>query len=212
MKDVQFVAADNSMCGQIRMMWPAQQLISAGNNEIIQTRKVYLSINSSHFYVQRCAEKRLFDLTKDLPGKLVIDFDDMLFKLYGEELPSYNICRTRIDLNSTTESLKYGLEFTDKVVVSTEFLKHAIIDNYNYDKVEVVPNMLPRCIYHSERKPPLEQDIEKPRVVYAAGITHYDDKNPGDFSREIIQFIHDNIDKIELIIVGKLPWFLSDQH
>lgn len=210
MSDIQMVHADNSMCGHIRIIWPATQLMSAGNPDILLSRKVHLGIPSSHLMVQRCLERRLFDLTKDNPAKLIIELDDMLMKLYGEELPSYNICRTRIDLNSTTESLKYGLEFTDKVVVSTEFLKQAIIDNYNYDKVEVVPNMLPRCIYHSERKPLLEHDLEKARVVYAAGITHYDDKNPGDFSREIIQFIHDNIDKIELIIIGKLPWFLSD--
>lgn len=209
----QFVAADFGACGQLRMAWPASALQVKGDVEVVCSRKLFTGLPSTHVYIQRCAQKPIFDALRKYDGpKKIIDFDDQLFKLYGEGLPSYNICRSEIDVESTTRALKDGLDVIEQVTVSTEFLKKAFVDNFNYDRVTVIPNMLPRSIYHFERRPQYEEDVKRPRVVYAGGLTHYgfDGKDTGDFSPALIQFLKNNIDKIDLVFIGHLPWFLRD--
>lgn len=198
------------MCGQIRMCWPAQALQSEGETEVMCSRKSFIGLPTTHFYIQRCLQQPIYDGLRKTDSKLYVDFDDMMFKLYGEELPKYNFCKSKFDINETTRVLKDNLDRIDKIVVSTEFLKRAIVDNFNYDRVEVIENMLPRWLYHFDRRNSTRYD--KPRVLYAGGMTHYglDGKDTGDFSKPLIEFLRKNIDKIELIFIGPVPWFLSD--
>lgn len=200
------------MCGHIRMLWPTNALIAEGDNEVICTRKLFSGLPTTHYYIQRCAQKKMFDVFPSLQGKKIIEFDDMIFRLYGEELPSYNFCKAAFDIDEATRDLKNGLHLVDKVTVSTDFLKKAFIDNFGYDRVEVIPNMLPRHIYNFGRVQKKVSDIVTPRVVYAGGLTHYgqDGNDTGDFSKPIIEFLRNNIDKIELVFVGTVPWFLED--
>ena len=207
---IQFTCGGYDMCGQIRMCWPAQALQSEGDTEVMCSRKSFIGLPTTHFYIQRCLQQPIYDGLRKIDSKLYVDFDDMLFKLYGEELPKYNFCKSKFDINETTRVLKDNLDRIDKIVVSTEFLKRAIVDNFNYDRVEVIENMLPRWLYHFDRRSSARYD--KPRVLYAGGMTHYglDGKDTGDFSKPLIEFLRKNIDKIELIFVGPVPWFLSD--
>ncbi len=207
---IQFTCGGYDMCGQIRMCWPAQALQSEGDTEVMCSRKSFIGLPTTHFYIQRCLQQPIYDGLRKTDSKLYVDFDDMMFKLYGEELPKYNFCKSKFDINETTRVLKDNLDRIDKIVVSTEFLKRAIVDNFNYDRVEVIENMLPRWLYHFDRRNYARYD--KPRVLYAGGMTHYglDGKDTGDFSKPLIEFLRKNIDRLELIFVGPIPWFLSD--
>lgn len=206
---IQMVNADHGMCGQIRVNWPAQYLQVCGL-DIINSRRLFAGFATDAYFVQRCAEKKIFDILAKTNATRIIDFDDMLFKLYGEELPDFNFVKSKIDLNATTEALQNGLQYIDKVTVSTDYLKKAFIDNFNYDRVEVIPNLLPRWIFHFDRKPYREHSFTHPTILFAGSTTHFGDKGLGDFTTGLVDYLHNEIDNINLIFIGKLPHFLED--
>ena len=205
----QIVRADNNACGHLRMIWPAEALIANGDNEIINTRSVFAKHPTTHSYFQRVGEQKIFDIFKDIDGKKIVDYDDMIFKMYGEGYPSYNFVASHNKIEESTKALLDNMDKIDTITTSTEFLKKAIMDNFGYDAIKVIPNFLPRWIYHFDR---CETLAKKPRVLYAGGLTHYgqDGKDTGDFRKPVIEFLRKNIDKIELVFIGPVPWFLSD--
>ena len=200
------------MCSAIRMGWPSEVLACSGDPEIMLSTRLFIGIPTSHIYIQRCAHKEMFDSMKKMKCKKILDFDDMLFRIYGEGLPEYNFCNKFLDVDKTTEALKYGLSDIDQVTVTTEFLKQGFIDTFGYKNVQVIPNYLPRWIYHFDRAHFAANEIQRPRVVYAGGPTHFgqDKRDTGDFSQGLIEFLRSNIDKMDLIFVGMIPWFLED--
>lgn len=206
------VAADYGMCGLLRVCWPADVLKAHGCNNIFCSRTYMSSLPTQAVLVQRSLDKAFNASLKKEPSLKIADFDDMLFPLYGEYLPSYNNVKYRNDEKACKEAMEDLCTFIDKITVSTEYLKQAILDNYNFDKVEVVPNYLPRFIFHYNRKPHKTEDIKKPRIVYAGGGQHYNNtlKQTGDFSPSFVQFLHNIVDKCELIFVGELPFFMED--
>lgn len=209
-KQIQLINADYGMCGQIRVNWPAEVLKNGSNLQIHNSRNYIPSLPSEGVIIQRCLDKKFNAIVKQAPYKKVADFDDMLFSLYGEKLPSYN--NVKIDLDAYTDGMKDLCTFIDEITVSTEYLKQAILDNYNFDRVRVIPNMLPRYIFHFDRKPHKEKDIEKPTILYAGGAQHYNNltKQNGDFSTELIKCLHNIVDKANLIFLGGLPYFMED--
>ena len=56
----------------------------------------------------------------------------------------------------------------------------------------------------------MTDNIVKPTVLYAGSSTHYSNKDTGDFNKALIDFIKNNIDKINFVIIGKIPFFFSD--
>lgn len=209
-KQIQMICADYGMCGQIRINWPAEVLKNGTNLQIHNSRNFIPSLPSDGVIIQRCLDKKFNAIVKPVKYKKVADFDDMLFSLYGEKLPSYN--NVKIDLEAYTDGMKDLCTFIDEITVSTEFLKQAIIDNYNFDRVRVIPNMLPRYIFHFDRKPHKEKDIVKPTILYAGGKQHYNNltKQNGDFSPELIKCLHNIVDKANLVFLGGLPYFMED--
>lgn len=180
---------------------------------ILNTRTLYAGFPLDAVYIQRCAEQPIFDILRNCKkngSKVILDFDDLLFKGYGEGLPSYNHARDDLDVNQTTECIKNNLDVIDKVVVSTDYLKNVFNDTFNFNRVEVIPNYLPRWIYHFDRKADKAEDIAKPTVLYAGSSTHYSVADTGDFSKSLIDFIKNNIEKINFVIIGKIPFFFKD--
>lgn len=209
---IEMINADYGACGLIRVNWPAQLLQSIGV-QVLNTRTLYAGFPIDTIFVQRCVEQPLFDIMKECKNngtKIVLDFDDLLFTGYNEGIPSYNHSKDEIDVKQTTQCLKDNLDVVDKVVVSTEYLKNVFTDTFNFNRVEVIPNYLPRFIYHFDRKEPLTDNIVKPTILYAGSSTHYSDKDTGDFNKALIDFIKNNIDKINFVIIGKVPFFFSD--
>lgn len=206
---IEYVNSDYGMCGQIRMLWPAYAQQSIKEN-ILNTRQLLVTPDLEGVYIQRAAEQPIMDILKKLDCLKIIDFDDMLFTLYNEGLPTYNHVSKELDIQSTTNVLKDNLQYIDKVTVSTEFLKKAFMENFNYNKVEVVPNMLPRWVFHFDRKNNIRKDIENPTIVYAGSSTHYNNSDTGDWNKALIEFVHNNIDKINLVIIGNVPFFFMD--
>lgn len=199
-------------CGEIRINWPAQLLQSLGDN-VLNTRTLYAGFPLDSVFIQRCAEQPIFDILRNCKkngSKVILDFDDLLFKGYGEGLPDYNHAKEDLDIEQTTECIMNNLDIIDKVVVSTEYLKNVFTDTFNFNRVEVIPNYLPRFIYHFDRKANKTEDIVKPTILYAGSSTHYSDKDTGDFNKSIIDFIKNNIDRINFVIIGKIPFFFKD--
>lgn len=208
-KMIEMISADYGACGQIRVNWPAQLLQSMGV-QILNTRTLYAGFPLDKIYIQRCAEQPIFDIMRKCKSDVILDFDDLLFKGYNEGIPSYNHAKDDIDIEATTKCIKDNLDIVSKVTVSTEYLKNVFTDTFNFNRVEVIPNYLPRWIYHFDRKEPLTDNIVKPTVLYAGSSTHYSNKDTGDFNKALIDFIKNNIDKINFVIIGKIPFFFSD--
>lgn len=97
------ICADYGACGQIRVNWPAQ-LLQSININVLNTRTLYAGFPIDAIFIQRCAEQPIFDILKacKINGtKIILDFDDLLFKGYNEGLPSYNRARFAIDIDKT---------------------------------------------------------------------------------------------------------------
>lgn len=209
---IECVCADYGACGQIRVNWPAQ-LLQTLNINVLNTRTLYAGFPIDTIFIQRCAEQPIFDILKacKINGtKIILDFDDLLFKGYNEGLPSYNRAKSAIDIDKTTACIKDNLDVIDKVVVSTNYLKNVFTDTFNFNKVEVIPNYLPRFIYHFDRKNELTDNLIKPTILYSGSSAHYSETDSGDFNTAIINFIKNNIDKINFVIVGEVPFFFKD--
>ena len=205
---IEFVNSDAGMCGQIRMLWPSQ-ILGANEFPVCTSRCLLVADNIEGYYVQRAAQKGIFDVLRSIKARKILDFDDMFFKLYGEEFPVYNHCRYEIDLEESTKAFREGLNAIDKLTVSTDFLKNAIMDNYSFNRIEVVPNFLPRFIFKFDRREHIDTDIKKPTILYAGSRTHYSCSDIGDWNKELASFLIKNIDNINLVILGQLPWFLN---
>ena len=207
---VEMICADYGACGQIRVNWPAQLMQSLGV-PILNTRTLYAGFPLDAVFIQRCAEQPIFDILRKCSStRIILDFDDLLFKGYGEGLPSYNHAKDDLDINQITECIKKNLDIIDKVVVSTDYLKNVFTDTFNFNRVEVIPNYLPRWMYHFDRKKNKTEDIVNPTVLYAGSSTHYSDTDTGDFNKSLIEFIKNNIDRINFVIVGNIPFFFKD--
>lgn len=215
---IELVYADCGGCGHYRVKWPADYLIANGC-PVVPSRLVMVFQGLTGISVQRPLESSVYDTLKRLKGiTRVVDFDDMLFKLYGEDLPEYNHATAEMDLKETTSVIKKGFKNIDKLTVSTEFLKKAISDNYNsyfsdsFEGIDVVPNTLPSWLWNFGRRADIEEDIKKPRVLFAGSSTHYplSGSDLGDFSPELVKWLHEDIDKIDLVFVGNIPLFLQD--
>jgi hypothetical protein len=206
---LQMVNSDFGMCGQIRVNWPAQALQSNGIS-VLNTRQVLLGLPTDKIFIQRCGEKQIFESLKKFDCEKILDYDDLLFKCYGEGLPKYNHVSSEYNLDEITNNIREGLNDVDVVTVSTNYLKSAFEDTFNFNKVVVVPNYLPRWIFHYDRKEEITDNIVQPTVLYAGSTTHYSDKDTGDFNKALIDFIKNNIDKINMVFIGQVPWFFND--
>ena len=73
---IQFTCGGYDMCGQIRMCWPAQALQSEGETEVMCSRKSFIGLTTTHFYIQRCLQQPIYDGLRKIDSKLYVDFDD----------------------------------------------------------------------------------------------------------------------------------------
>lgn len=215
---IELVYSDGGGCGHYRVKWPADYLI-ANDCPVLCSRRVMVFSGLSGISVQRPLESSVYETLGRLKGiTRVVDFDDMLFELYGEGLPKYNHAIAELDLKELTSIVKRGWKNIDKMTVSTEFLKRAVSDNFSssfsdsFEGIDVVPNTLPYWLWNFGRRSDVEEDIRRPRVLFAGSSTHYplSGEDFGDFSPALVKWLHEDIDKIDLAFVGNVPHFLRD--
>jgi hypothetical protein len=116
------------------------------------------------------------------------------------------------------DALHQIIPLFDVVMCSTDYLKKAVIQKYNFDNVVTVKNTVPRFLWSCDKKKPITEDIKRPVVLYSGASGHYrnpkDNKDPGDFGDWNCAFrdwVIKNVseDKIDFKIMGDFPWFFQ---
>lgn len=152
--------------------------------------------------------------------KMVWDIDDFIWghnELQGgtkdDGVPSYNFGYHGITEEVKEYSVKI-MEQMDLITVSSPFLKEYIENTLQLKvPVKVVHNSVPKYFWGNKRKAEKKNPIVKPRILYSGSPTHYSnqDKLLGDFDNAFKDFLLSNVmnNKIELIVMGDIPFFLE---
>lgn len=165
--------------------------------------------------------------------KIVFECDDQVFPIQGEGIPTYNMASHNFnkDLNHLRSNVAKALSMVDEVVVSTDFLKQAFETEFKFHNIRVIKNVVPRFLWSYPRKENKTEDLVKPTILYTGSSCHY--RNPveprppspsepngfqgitaqfGDFENVWPEWIKKMVmeDKINLIVMGNIPFFWSD--
>ena len=140
--------------------------------------------------------------------RIFVDYDDLIFSLDGTQAtPAYN--SSKIDTVEAGRYIATMLQKVDGVTVSTQFLKQCLVQLFGFNDVTVLPNAIPRyCFGRPERRKRVRYI---PRVLYAGGIYHFTESDPGDFSGPWIPWLYNAVKmgQIELHMFDR-PTFLGD--
>lgn len=242
---VLIIVKDASGCSHVRLRWNA--LYYGGFDKIGYAPIItpYANFDSDWLAHTKAIiyQRPIYDVDVDVLRKyknyqkkfgykIVFEVDDQIFKINGEALPTYNQASPIFNKNidKTTANIKEALNLVDEVVVSTDYLAKQFKEQFNYQKVRVVRNVVPRFLWSYPRREDITEDIKKPKVLYSGSPCHYRNpvdaeppsaKNPngtpsinaelGDFENAwkdwIIKMV--NEDKIDFTIMGSIPYFFA---
>ena len=233
---VLFYLADNSGCSHVRCRFFADYInandfgIKAVILPVFTLDPIILSKTRAIIW-QKPATYQHLSIIQKYKGfqrkfgfKMIYEIDDLFFTspIRGECLPPYNmsyIRRKEANLDEEIEdALHQIIPLFDVVMCSTDYLKKAVIQKYNYDNVITVKNTVPRFLWSCDKKKPIAEDIKRPVVLYSGASGHYrnpkDKNDPGDFGDWNCAFRdwvikNVNEDKIDFKIMGDFPWFFQ---
>lgn len=140
-------------------------------------------------------------------------------------IPEYNMSSLQPrDWNAIDKIFRENLQYIDRMIVTTEFMRRKLNKDYNYWNVRVVENAAPRSIYSAKRKT-FFRDI--PLCIIPSGMQHYRAPQPisqqfplgvtamrGDYCGEWPEFLVEQIkeNKLNLHAMADKPYFLGEVH
>lgn len=157
--------------------------------------------NQDYIFTQRAVGTKniatLLNIKNQTKVKFIVDFDDILW----EPLPKYNF--TKIEWQDIRESLKDLDKLADIITVTTDSLKESLSQYVPANKINVIPNMLPRWKWNYPRIATPTNDT----ILYAGSPTHFSNDNHmyGDFTSEWDKFLKGK----NITIMGVKPWFIE---
>lgn len=204
------VPGDQFACGIYRIINPTRLLQQGGVDiTLAPAGRFRTGSYTDIVFTQRITSEASLSALKGLKDKtgikIVVDFDDLTWEYKGEGLPSYNYCSTKIDCKGNREAmLKYASEVIDAATCTNEYLKGAVSEFIDPDKIHVMPNRLTvnEWLFDTATAIP-EQDI----FFYAGSATHYDNakKLPGDFDSGLIRYLQGK----KVATMGEPPFFIK---
>lgn len=203
------VPGDSSACGYYRVMKPSHLMQMAGEDLTLAPPIHFRSVGQEYIFTQRlCSEKSLkpmVEIVKKLGTKLVVDYDDLIWNYKGEGLPDFNWCKSRVNCDGNTKAMsEYANDVIYKATVSTEYLKDALAQFVDRDKITVMPNRLAASDWLFDRAATIPQeDI----FLFAGSNTHFDEagKKYGDFSQGLIRYMQGK----KVFTMGCKPFFMN---
>ena len=122
--------------------------------------------------------------------KVFADYDDLLCDIDGKSpIPEYNSFRiSPFEIGKVMERHCAGL---DGITVASEYLARTLRRRFGWDNVTVVPNTVPRFAYGMAPRLSVEGYIEKPVVLYAGSMTHFNECHLGDFEGPWVPWMRD---------------------
>jgi len=218
--------ADNQGCGTIRVIYPFILLPHQSSKNVkFSTQYQSQYISSPGYYkgytfaqFQRSATQEHLNLflhfKKEVQPKfkipIIYEIDDMLINI-----PEFNYASLYYTQNE--EHVKRMIGMAEGVVVSTEKLKE-VYSEYN-EKIEVIPNHLPKFVWGDTYPAHIYKDEKKKiKILWAGSMNHFPLKEMkktgiegGDFGGKLMDFIRKTSDKYEWIFLGANPPELQSQ-
>lgn len=167
-------------------------------------------------------EDFLRPVTKLHHAALVYEIDDAM---HYEDIPKFNRGRVAFADDKIQENIKYMLNASDFVVVTTKHIKEYYNRRYGVpmEKLVAVPNLLPHWWYgdkyHLEAKvAQFDHFKSRPRIGVISSLSHYNldgvkDENGNlikdDFD-EIADLVRSTVDDFQWVIMGYVPPQIKD--
>ncbi len=147
-------------------------------------------------------------IQKRFPIPAIYEIDDMLFNI-----PKWNYAS--LYYNRNEDVVKRIMESCDAMVVSTAKLKE-VYQNY-CKKISIIPNHLPRFVW-GDTYPAHDyyDEDKKVKILWGGSQNHFsmkdvtEDKDGGDFGKELMKFIKGTLGKYDWHFMGAMPEGLED--
>lgn len=203
-------------------------ILNTYTQPVITDPKYYVGLNS--VTIQRWLsdkhveffKKFLQPVAKQTHTALIYAIDDAM---HYEDIPLYNRGRAGFASEQTQENIKYMLNASDFVVVTTKHIKEYYHRRYGVplENIVAVPNLLPRWWY-GDRYEPMKKIAQfqhfksKPRIGIISSLSHYNiegvkDENGAlvkdDFD-EIADLVRSTVDDFQWVVMGYIPKQIED--
>lgn len=194
------LCADNFGSGLYRTIAPTSALMEAGHavggcgRAYLDTVNAVKADPSTIIFQRQITETQIGymqDYRNYTRAKLIFELDD-----YLPNLPVASLHKSATP-KDVMRNMRRAMDLCDRVVVSTEALKHAL-DKFHRDIV-VLPNHLPVSMWDKLPPRPVFQASHKPRVGWAGGIGH-----TGDL-RLITDIVRTLSDRVDWVFFGMQP-------
>lgn len=208
---------DRFAVGHYRMLFVNQALSAKNRNRrILESPSpirdyTFLGVCDS-IRVQRLSTKLTKDWFDDVrksfsDKRIIYDVDDIL--IY-EDIPDYNMYKN--GFIDSTEHVKYYMENSDIVTVSTKYLKEYYINKLGIpeNKFVVIPNLYPRYFFTFNEDLSMknyDENRKRPRICFSSSTSHsniYNKELIEDDFASIEKWIVDNRKKYQFVFQGAI--------
>jgi hypothetical protein len=140
-------------------------------------------------------------------------------------IPEYNMSSLQPrNWDLIDKIFRENLQYIDRMIVTTEFMRRKLNNDYNYWNVRVIENAAPKSLYSANKKTFFR---ERPLCIIPSGMQHYRPPQPfsqqfpvgvvglrGDYCGEWPEFLIDEIKsrRLDLHAMADKPYFLSEVH
>ena len=142
--------------------------------------------------------------------RIFCDYDDLVFDVGRfDRLPAWNPNPDE-DLRKNAEVMKGALSDIDGITVTTEWLKGCMETRFGWPHVRILPNAVPRYCFGRNPRKRVDEDLVRPRVLYAGSTCHFSEGNPGDFAGPWIGWLRSAVERDEIELhLFQMPDFLA---
>lgn len=168
-------------------------------------------------------EKFLYPVTRKEGVWLLYEIDDAMGK---DDIPLYNRGRNAFQNDNIQNNIKFMLDKSDIVVVTTKYIKEYYARKYDIPikKIVAVPNLLPRWWYGDRYQPNIktqqfQDNKSKPRIGIVSSLSHYNidhvKDETGQIAKddfdEIADVVKKTVDDFQWVILGYAPPQLKEE-
>ena len=173
--------SDRNGCGFYRTIIPFNYLISKHEYDCSElftfnfdlnfitrasTIRFQRQVTDAQVHVMR-EYKKVITNTPNSNANIVYEIDDLVHEIEMSNIVAYQFY-TPTRRNNMIEAMR----LSDKVTVSTEFLKQYYEDKFDVQNIHVIPNYLPKFLWQDKGKRDKSGKGKKPRILWAGSASH----------------------------------------
>ena len=113
---------------------------------------------------------------KELQAKYSFAISGEIDDAWWNIIPEYNMSSLNPrDWDAIDRTFRENLQYIDRMIVTTEFMRRKLNKDYNYWNVRVVENAAPKSLYSTNKKTFFR---ERPLCIIPSGMQHYRTPQP----------------------------------